>query len=90
MRFIGTMRRGLGGTAAAVAAMAALTASQAPGHVRHEQTAKERQEADEVIWTHVPNDDSYHTELPPLVSPEPPERGVEQSPAAARSWAEAG
>ncbi|MFB6942373.1 MULTISPECIES: lytic murein transglycosylase [unclassified Streptomyces] len=90
MRFIGTMRRGLGGTAAAVAAMAALTASQAPGHVRHEQTAKERQEADEVIWTHVPNDDSYHTELPPLVSPEPPERGVKQSPAAARSWAEAG
>ncbi|MFJ5724344.1 lytic murein transglycosylase [Streptomyces sp. NPDC093149] len=90
MRFIGTMRRGLGGTAAAVAAMAALTASQAPGHLRHEQTAKERQEADEVIWTHVPNDDSYHTELPPLVSPEPPERGVKRSPAAARSWAEAG
>ncbi|MCX5339398.1 lytic transglycosylase domain-containing protein [Streptomyces atratus] len=90
MRFNGTMRRGIGGTAAAVAAMAALTASQAPGIVRHEQTAKERQEADEVKWSHVPNDDSYHTELPPLQSPKPPKAGVGQSPAAARSWAEAG
>ncbi|MFG2626347.1 lytic murein transglycosylase [Streptomyces sp. NPDC048473] len=90
MRFNGTMRRGIGGTAAAVAAMAALTASQAPGLVRHEQTAKERQEADEVTWSHVPNDDSYHTELPPLQSPKPPKAGVKQSPALARSWAEAG
>ncbi|MFE4798091.1 lytic murein transglycosylase [Streptomyces sp. NPDC056708] len=90
MRFNGTMRRGIGGTAAAVAAMAALTASQAPGLVRHEQTARERQEADEVTWSHVPNDDSYHTELPPLQSPEPPKAGVKQSPAVARSWAEAG
>ncbi|MFJ7494210.1 lytic murein transglycosylase [Streptomyces sp. NPDC097727] len=90
MRFNGTMRRGIGGTAAAVAAMAALTASQAPGLVRHEQTAKERQEADEVTWSHVPNDDSYHTELPPLQSPKPPKAGVGQSPAVARSWAEAG
>ncbi|MFF1911647.1 lytic murein transglycosylase [Streptomyces sp. NPDC058239] len=90
MRFNGTMRRGIGGTAAAVAAMAALTASQAPGLVRHEQTAKERQEADEVKWSHVSNDDSYHTELPPLQSPKPPKAGVQQSPAVARSWAEAG
>ncbi|MFE7352704.1 lytic murein transglycosylase [Streptomyces sp. NPDC057543] len=90
MRFNGTVRRGIGGTAAAVAAMAALTGSQAPGLVHLGQTAKERQESDEVKWSHVPNDDSYHTELPPLRSPTPPKAGVKQSPAVARSWAEAG
>ncbi|MFH8514540.1 lytic murein transglycosylase [Streptomyces gelaticus] len=90
MRFNGTMRRQLSGTAAAVAAMAALTASQAPGLVGHETTPKKRQEADEVKWSHVPDDDSYHTELPPLQSPQPPKPGTKQSPAAARSWAEAG
>ncbi|MFB7210827.1 lytic murein transglycosylase [Streptomyces sp. NPDC056255] len=90
MRFNGTMRRGLGGTAAAVIAMAALTASQAPGIAAHEAPPKERPETDEVKWSHVPNDDSYHTELPPLQSPKPPKAGKKQSPAAARSWAEAG
>ncbi|GAA1298069.1 lytic murein transglycosylase [Streptomyces sanglieri] len=90
MRFNGTMRRGLGGTAVAVAAMAALTASQAPGIVAHEAPPKERPETDEVKWSHVPNDDSYHTELPPLQSPKPPKAGKKQSPAAARSWSEAG
>ncbi|MEU2671346.1 lytic murein transglycosylase [Streptomyces sp. NPDC007164] len=90
MRFTGTTRRGLGGTAVAVAAMAALTASQAPGIVAHEAPPKERPETDEVKWSHVPNDDSYHTELPPLQSPEPPKAGKKQSPAAARSWSEAG
>uniref|UniRef100_UPI00352679F9 lytic transglycosylase domain-containing protein n=1 Tax=Streptomyces sanglieri TaxID=193460 RepID=UPI00352679F9 len=90
MRFNGTMRRGLGGTAVAVAAMAALTASQAPGIVAHEAPPKERPETDEVKWSHVSNDDSYHTELPPLQSPKPPKAGKQQSPAAARSWSEAG
>ncbi|MFB8032103.1 lytic murein transglycosylase [Streptomyces sp. NPDC056004] len=90
MRFNGTMRRGLGGTAAAVVAMAALTASQAPGIAAHEAPPKERPKTDEVKWSHVPNDDSYHTELPPLQSPKPPKAGTKQSPAAARSWAEAG
>jgi len=90
MRFTGTTRRRIGGTAAAVAAMAVLTASQAPTAVRHEPTAKERQEADEVVWSQMPNDDSYHTELPPLTTPKPPKPGAKQSPAAARSWAEAG
>ncbi|MCX4843897.1 lytic transglycosylase domain-containing protein [Streptomyces sp. NBC_00893] len=90
MRFNGTMRRGLGGTAVAVAAMAALTASQAPGIVAHQAPPKERPETDEVKWSHVPNDDSYHTELPPLQSPKPPKAGKKQSPAAARSWSEAG
>ncbi|MFE7465449.1 lytic murein transglycosylase [Streptomyces sp. NPDC057499] len=90
MRFNGTTARGLGGTAVAVAAMAALTASQAPGLVSHEARPENRREADEVTWTHVPNDDSYHTELPPLESPKPPKPGAKQSPVAARSWAEAG
>ncbi|SEB93650.1 Membrane-bound lytic murein transglycosylase B [Streptomyces sp. 2131.1] len=91
MRFNGTMRRGLGGTAAAVAAMAALTASQAPEPAAHKETApKHRQEADDVVWSEVPNDDSYHTELPPLKSPKPPRKGEKQSPAAKQSWAEAG
>ncbi|MFD7529977.1 lytic murein transglycosylase [Streptomyces sp. NPDC059849] len=90
MRFNGTMRRGLGGTAVAVAAMAALTASQAPGIVAHQAPPKERPETDEVKWSHVPNDDSYHTELPPLESPKPPKAGRKQTPAAARSWSEAG
>ncbi|MFF2010571.1 lytic murein transglycosylase [Streptomyces sp. NPDC058195] len=90
MRFNGTMRRGLGGTAVAVAAMAALTASQAPGLVSHEVKPDKSREADEVKWTQVPNDDSYHTEIPPLTSPKPPEPGAKQSPVAARSWAEAG
>ncbi|MFJ2704049.1 lytic murein transglycosylase [Streptomyces sp. NPDC087428] len=90
MRFNGTMRRGLGGTAAAVAAMAALTASQGPGLVAHEETREQRQETDEVRWSEVPNDDSYHTELPPLKSPEPPKPGVKQSRAVTASWAEAG
>ncbi|WP_406457233.1 lytic murein transglycosylase [Streptomyces sp. NBC_00876] len=90
MRFNGTMRRGLGGTAAAVAAMAALTASQAPGLVAQDKPQKQTRETDEVKWSEVPNDDSYHTELPPLKSPEPPRAGVERSPAAVQSWAEAG
>ncbi|MFF9652392.1 lytic murein transglycosylase [Streptomyces sp. NPDC014622] len=91
MRFTGTTRRRIGGTAAAVAAMAALTASQAPTGVCHEHTAKERQETtEEVRWSQAPNDDSYHTELPPLATPQPPVPGAKRSPAAARTWAEAG
>ena len=90
MRFNGTMRRGLGGTAAAVAAMAALTASQAPQLAAHEETPKPRHKTDDVLWSEVPNDDSYHTELPPLKSPKPPKKGEKQSPEAKQSWAEAG
>ncbi|MFD6531463.1 hypothetical protein [Streptomyces sp. NPDC060184] len=94
MRFNGSMRRGITGTATAVAAMAALTASQAPGFAgaAHQEEAK-NVATDEVVWTHVPNDDSYHTELPPLRSPAPltpPEPGVRQTPAVVRAWAEAG
>ncbi|TXS47835.1 lytic transglycosylase domain-containing protein [Streptomyces sp. t39] len=61
------MRRGLAGTAAAVAAMAALTASQAPSvadAVPGPGTGLAHEEADAAPAA--PNDDSYHTELPPL------------------------
>ena len=90
MRISGTMRRGLTGTATAVAAMAALTASQAPGgtgavHREHRAAA-----ADDVVWTQVPNDDAYHTELPPLRSPNPPKAGTHPSRPALHAWAEAG
>ncbi|MGI5039242.1 lytic transglycosylase domain-containing protein, partial [Streptomyces sp. JAC128] len=93
MRFNGTMRRGLTGTATAVAAMAALTASQAPGLVGGTGDDMKNVAADDVVWTEVPNDDSYHTELPPLRSPEPPRSphsGKKPGPAVVQSWAEAG
>ncbi|MFD4031917.1 lytic transglycosylase domain-containing protein [Streptomyces sp. NPDC058637] len=92
MRFNGTMRRGLSGTATAVAAMAALTASQAPG-LTDIGAADDMKNvaADDVVWTQAPNDDSYHTELPPLKSPEPPKKDVTKPGAAVtRAWAEAG
>lgn len=89
MRFNGTMRRGLTGTATAVAAMAALTASQAPGLAAGSDD-KKAAAADDVVWTQVPNDDSYHTELPPLKSPEPPKAGTKPNPVVALAWAEAG
>ncbi|MET7366568.1 lytic murein transglycosylase [Streptomyces sp. NPDC005566] len=89
MRFNGTMRRGLTGTATAVAAMAALTASQAPGLVGGSDD-RLAAAADDVVWTQVPNDDSYHTELPPLDTPEPPTSGTRPNPVVAPAWAEAG
>ncbi|MER5984442.1 lytic murein transglycosylase [Streptomyces sp. NPDC001787] len=90
MRFHGTVRRGLTTTATAVAAMAALTASQAPGFAGPAQPAEKTAAADDVVWTQVPNDDSYHTELPPLKTPKPPEPGARRSLAVTTSWAEAG
>ncbi|MER5554505.1 lytic transglycosylase domain-containing protein [Streptomyces sp. NPDC002793] len=93
MRFNGTMRRGFTGTATAVAAMAALTASQAPGLAAGGADDMKNVASDDVVWTEVPNDDSYHTELPPLRSPEPPKgpgAGKKPGEAVAQSWAEAG
>lgn len=80
MKFNGTMRRGLTGTATAVAAMAALTASQAPDFTGRQLDAEKAAAQDDVIWTEVPNDDSYHTELPPLRTPEPPKGGAKPGP----------
>ncbi|GAA2311880.1 lytic murein transglycosylase [Streptomyces kunmingensis] len=73
------LRRRLRGTAVAVAATALLTASQAPDIVR-ELTEKAASDSDPVIAADsgpLPRvdsqgDDSYHTELPPLESPQAP------------------
>ncbi|MFC9115472.1 lytic murein transglycosylase [Streptomyces sp. NPDC057092] len=74
-RYSGRARRGLRTTVLAVAAMTALTASQAPGLVR--DAAKARAEpagdggappavGDPYAVLAPPGDGSYHTELPPL------------------------
>ncbi|PCG83768.1 hypothetical protein CIB93_22840 [Streptomyces sp. WZ.A104] len=89
-----TARRRLTTTAAAVAAMAALTASQAPGFALPEpRQEKAAGASDDVVWTEVPGDDIYHTELPPLRSPKPPappKPGAKPDPVVVRAWPEAG
>ncbi|MEV1044186.1 lytic murein transglycosylase [Streptomyces sp. NPDC049916] len=95
MRFQRPARRRFTTTAAAVAAMAALTASQAPGSAppvpRQERTAAA---SPDVVWSEVPGDDAYHTELPPLRGPKPPPGArtadVRPGPVAVRAWADAG
>ncbi|WP_420903292.1 lytic transglycosylase domain-containing protein, partial [Streptomyces boncukensis] len=76
-------RRGLGGTAVAAVAMAALTASQAPGAVLGgggEENAGGRTDA--APGDRAPGDDSFHTELPPLESPPPPKSRASELPGA--------
>ncbi|PVC79925.1 lytic transglycosylase domain-containing protein [Streptomyces sp. CS131] len=93
MRFDRTVRRRLGATATAVAAMTALTASQAPGFAVPEPRKEKAAASDDVVWTEVPGDDVYHTELPPLRTPEPPELlkpGKKPDPLVVRAWSEAG
>ncbi|MFG3255632.1 lytic transglycosylase domain-containing protein [Streptomyces sp. NPDC048172] len=74
--FVGTsrFRRGLGGTAVAAVAMAALTASQAPGAVLGGGGKDDGKRADAAPGDRTPGDGSFHTELPPLESPEPPDK----------------
>ncbi|MBT2379916.1 lytic transglycosylase domain-containing protein [Streptomyces sp. ISL-111] len=100
MKFTGTVRRQLTGTVTAVAAMAALTASQAPGFgdaVAVSREGRATSGTDDVVWSEVEGDDAYHTELPPLESPQPPaplkppRAAVEPSlPLFARARSEAG
>ncbi|RPK88657.1 lytic murein transglycosylase [Streptomyces sp. ADI98-10] len=93
MSFNRTVRRRLSTTATAVVAMTALTASQAPGFTPPEPRQEKAASSDDVVWTEVPGDDVYHTELPPLRSPKPPARqkpGTEPDPLVARAWSEAG
>ncbi|MFD7705198.1 lytic transglycosylase domain-containing protein [Streptomyces caelestis] len=75
----GRTRRGLRTTAVAVAAMAALTASRAPGLVGDARDAHAAPPADDTRGTAAggpyadpvpPGDGSYHTELPPLTTPD--------------------
>ncbi|MFC8366518.1 lytic murein transglycosylase [Streptomyces sp. NPDC057239] len=77
--YAGRTRRGLRTTAVAVAAMAALTASQAPGLTRDAKDDHAAPLADDVRtpaaggpYTELapPGDGSYHTELPPLKTPD--------------------
>ncbi|MFE2049652.1 lytic murein transglycosylase [Streptomyces sp. NPDC059459] len=74
-------RQGLRATAAAVTAVAALTASQAPGLPREESArpaSEARPAAPVADLPHAepapPDDGSYHTELPPLITPNVPPR----------------
>ncbi|MGW1294483.1 lytic murein transglycosylase [Streptomyces sp. NPDC002533] len=93
MAFNRTVRRRLGTTATAVAAMTALTASQAPGLALPEPRQEKAAASDDVVWTEVPGDDVYHTELPPLRSPKPPaplKPGKKPDPLVVRAWSEAG
>uniref|UniRef100_UPI000D1A6165 lytic transglycosylase domain-containing protein n=1 Tax=Streptomyces sp. rh34 TaxID=2034272 RepID=UPI000D1A6165 len=88
-----TVRRRLGTTATAVAAMTALTTSQAPGFAVPEPRPGKAAASDDVVWSEVPGDDAYHTELPPLRSPEPPaplKPGAKPDPLVARARSEAG
>ncbi|MFJ8251587.1 lytic transglycosylase domain-containing protein [Streptomyces sp. NPDC094466] len=93
MSFNRTVRRRLGTTATAVAAMTALTASQAPGFTPPVPRQGKAASSDDVVWSEVPGDDVYHTELPPLRSPKPPaplKPGAKPDPLVARTWSEAG
>ncbi|WP_395570386.1 lytic transglycosylase domain-containing protein [Streptomyces sp. BK79] len=73
-------RQGLRATAVAVTAVAALTASQAPGGPQKPdaRTAADDRPAPAADLPYAelapPDDGSYHTELPPLVSPDVPPR----------------
>ncbi|MEU7278153.1 lytic transglycosylase domain-containing protein [Streptomyces sp. NPDC045431] len=68
----GRARRAVTGTAAALAAMAALTASQAPGFVPSRAAHPNDPVARHDTAPVPPSDDAYHTELPPLASPVAP------------------
>ncbi|MFZ4295857.1 lytic murein transglycosylase [Streptomyces cellulosae] len=79
-RYSGRARRGLRASALAVAAMAALTASQGPGLVRDGMKARAEPAGDGGRPAPVgdpyaelapPGDGSYHTELPPLRTAKP-------------------
>ncbi|MGW7354540.1 lytic transglycosylase domain-containing protein [Streptomyces sp. NPDC054784] len=65
------LRKGVSTAAVAAAAMAALTASQAPGLDVVRSGADEDDRSTGAPDTGGPGDDSYHTELPPLESPAP-------------------
>ncbi|MEU1942469.1 lytic transglycosylase domain-containing protein [Streptomyces sp. NPDC020125] len=70
------LRKGAATTAVAAAAMAALTASQAPGFAHSDQGDRNREqragEAPAPGDTPIDGGSSYHTDLPPLVTPDKP------------------
>ncbi|OPF75263.1 lytic transglycosylase [Streptomyces antioxidans] len=80
--FIGRrLRKGAATTAVAAAAMAALTASQAPGFANsdHGEGSREQRagEAPAPDDTPIDGGSSYHTDLPPLVTPDKPGSSID-------------
>ncbi|NLU67544.1 lytic transglycosylase domain-containing protein [Streptomyces sp. HNM0574] len=79
LRATGTLRRGVTSAAVVAVALAALTASQAPGADVDVRRGAERGPAS---GDGPPGDGSYHTELPPLDSPEPQPGSGDRDPSA--------
>ncbi|WAP55428.1 lytic transglycosylase domain-containing protein [Streptomyces sp. S465] len=75
------LRKGAATTAVAAAAMAALTASQAPGFANSDHGDRNREqragEAPAPDDTPIDGGSSYHTDLPPLVTPDKPGSSVD-------------
>ncbi|MGW7620312.1 lytic transglycosylase domain-containing protein [Streptomyces antimycoticus] len=75
------LRKGAATTAVAAAAMAALTASQAPGFADSDQGDRHREqragEAPAPEDTPIDGGSSYHTDLPPLVTPDKPGSSID-------------
>ncbi|WP_275560326.1 lytic transglycosylase domain-containing protein [Streptomyces sp. 5-6(2022)] len=75
------LRKGAATTAVAAAAMAALTASQAPGFANSDHGDRNREqragEAPAPDDTPIDGGSSYHTDLPPLVTPDKPGSSID-------------
>ncbi|NIY64736.1 lytic transglycosylase domain-containing protein [Streptomyces malaysiensis] len=75
------LRKGAATTAVAAAAMAALTASQAPGFANTDHGDRNREqraeEAPAPEDTPIDGGSSYHTDLPPLVTPDKPGSSID-------------
>ncbi|WP_413100598.1 lytic transglycosylase domain-containing protein [Streptomyces sp. Inha503] len=75
------LRKGAATTAVAAAAMAALTASQAPGFANSDHGDRDREqragEAPAPDDTPIDGGSSYHTDLPPLVTPDKPGSSID-------------
>ncbi|MEV0264408.1 lytic transglycosylase domain-containing protein [Streptomyces sp. NPDC050617] len=82
------LRRGAATTAVAAAAMAAMTASQAPGFAV--SRADPAAEATPPPGPPIDGGSPYHTDLPPLNSPNPPGTSPSQSPGTGTGTAESG
>ncbi|MFI0819322.1 lytic transglycosylase domain-containing protein [Streptomyces sp. NPDC021098] len=77
------LRKGAATTAVAAAAMAALTASQAPGFAAQGHGDRDHRDRDRASGaqpspdTPIDGDSSYHTDLPPLTKPDKPGSSID-------------
>ncbi|MEU1805127.1 lytic transglycosylase domain-containing protein [Streptomyces sp. NPDC019937] len=76
------LRKGAATTAVAAAAMAALTASQAPGFAAQEHGDRDHRDRDRASGapspdTPIDGGSSYHTDLPPLTKPDKPGSSID-------------